>query len=68
MLTFDRKDFNLYKNLLDESIKYQERYIESEKFILKLIKMPWYKSIYYKLFKMDEDILEFIRSRKKFEK
>ena len=44
----------------------QKRYIEAEKFICRLYGQPWYKAIYYRLFKLDEDILEFIKSRDKF--
>lgn len=68
MQTFDKKDFNIHEYVLNKAETYLQRYIEAEKFILKLIDMPWYKQIYYRLFQMDEDILEFIRSRKKFEK
>lgn len=68
MQTFNDKGFNIHEYVLNKAETYQQRYIEAEKFILKLIDMPWYKAIYYRLFQMDEDILEFIRSRKKFEK
>jgi hypothetical protein len=58
------KGFDIHEYILNKAKTYQQRYIEAEQFISKLQFLPWYK----RLFKMDEDIMEFIRSRKKFEK
>jgi hypothetical protein len=68
MQNFNDKGFNIHEYVLTKAGTYKERYLDAEKFILKILNMPWYKSIYYRLFQMDEDIIEFIRSRKKFEK
>lgn len=61
-----KKDINLYNYLMNKAESNQKRYIEAEKFICRLYDQPWYKAIYYRLFKLDEDILEFIKSRDKF--
>jgi hypothetical protein len=58
------KGFDIHKYIINKAETYQQRYIEAEQFIFKLQSLPWYK----RLFKMDEEIIEFIRSRKKFEK
>lgn len=63
-----KREFNIHEYVLNKAETYQKRYIEAEKFISKLYDQPWYIAIYYRLFKLDEDILEFIRSRDKFEK
>ena len=37
MQTFDKKDFNIHEYVLNKAETYLQRYIEAEKFILKLI-------------------------------
>ena len=61
------EDFNIHGYVLTKAEIYQKRYIESEKFICKLLDMPWYKKIFLPFF-IDKEILKFIKSRNKFEK
>jgi hypothetical protein len=61
------KEFNIHEYTINKAEKYQKRYIEAEKFICKLYAMPWYKKILF-IFHMDRDILNFIKSRNKFDK
>jgi hypothetical protein len=47
--------------LMDKTDKYQERYMEAERFIMELLKMKWYERIF-----CVGKILEFLNSRKKY--
>jgi len=61
------EEFNIHEYVLNKAETNQKRYIEAEKFICKLIDMPWYKKIFLPFF-IDKEISDFIKTRNKFEK
>lgn len=63
----NKDNLNIHDWLLTKAEVNQKRYIEAERFICKLFDMPWYKKILF-IFYMDKEILNFIRSRDKFDK